>query len=162
MVGDNLPQTISNLDSISFNGKNEEQRDNSMMAINGWANNFDNTPEVKVNKGYRYESEGGENKAFLTQTVDVDMFSKTWDKYFDNRDYIMRDVVDGKNMFINPDNGRRYYRFYSEVDNTLVGNGDIFDMYTTEVPPTMKYGDAFENSGVTQKATIQPQFFFRR
>lgn len=159
MLGDNLPQTISNLNKINFNGKNEEQRDNSMVAINGWANNFDNTSDVKVTKGYRYNNEDGENRTFLTQTVDVDMFSKTWDKYFDNKDYIMRDVVDGKNMIVNPENGRRYYRFYSEVDNTLLGNGDIFDMYTTEVPPTMKYGDAFENAGVTQEATIQPQFF---
>ena len=159
MTGPNLPMTINNLSQINFNGKNEEERDNSMVSMNGWANNFDYTPDVKVHKGYDYKSEGGENKTYLTQAVDVDMFSPTWNKYFDGKPYIMRNVVDGKNMVVNQENGRRYYRFYSEIDNTLLADGDIFDMYTTEVPEGMKFGDAFENAGITQESTIQPQYF---
>jgi hypothetical protein len=159
MTGPNLPMTINNLSQINFNGKNEEERDNSMVSMNGWANNFDYTPDVKVHKGYDYKSEGGENKTYLTQAVDVDMFSPTWSKYFDGKPYIMRNVVDGKNMVLNQENGRRYYRFYSEIDNTLLADGDIFEMYTTEVPEGMKFGDAFENAGITQESTIQPQYF---
>jgi len=159
MIGANLPNTINNLSTLNFNGKNEEERDTSMVSINGWANNFDYTPDVKVNKGYKYENENGESKTLLTQSVDVDMFSPTWSKYFDQKPYIMRNVVDGKNMVINPENNRRYYRFYSEIDNTLLSDGDIFDMYTTDVPEGMKFGDAFENAGITQESTIQPQYF---
>ena len=156
--GENLPGFITSLKTTNFNGKNERERDLSMFMANGWANNFDTTGDVKVTKDYEYlPNDGDGSKAILKQKIDVGMFTDTFKRYLKDQPYVMEDVLDNKNMVV--ENGKRYYRIEGELDSTLLENGDIFDVYMTDVPSKMKYGEVFENAGIPQAATLQPQFF---
>jgi len=55
--------------------------------------------------------------------------------------------------------GEGYYVIYGEVDSTQTPDGDLLDLYITEVPEKMDLSSTFDNAGITINATIQPQYF---
>ena len=57
------------------------------------------------------------------------------------------------------EDGTAWYYIQSEIDSTQLEDGDILSLYISDVPESMDLGEIFENAGITNNATIQPQYF---
>ena len=137
---DNLYDFLGNIDSFRFNGTNERQKDYSMWQSMAWANNFDNTPDVKVKKGFRFvNEEGGGAESIFEQNVDVAIDSKWFKKYLHNKPYVMDDILAEKNVY-RDEAGRAFYSIKGEVDSTQAESGDLLDLFISEAQPGMTSG----------------------
>ena len=155
---DNLPSFLANYDNVNINGTNERVRDRNMFLVAGWSTCFDYVDDVFVEKDFRFQTNENSELTILTQRIYIDVTGETFRKYLHNKPYIIDDFLRNKNL-ITRENGKTYYVIYGEVDSNQVVNGDLLDLYISEVPPSMKLGETFDNAGITKNATLQPQFF---
>ena len=156
---DNLYDFLGNIDSFRFNGTNERQKDYSMWQSMAWANNFDNTPDVKVKKGFRFvNEEGGGAESIFEQNVDVAIDSKWFKKYLHNKPYVMDDILAEKNVY-RDEAGRAFYSIKGEVDSTQAESGDLLDLFISEAQPGMKTGTVWEEAGITKESSLQDQYY---
>jgi len=157
---DNLPTFLSRIDSYRFNGNNLREKDYSMWQSMAWANGFDQTPDVKVDKGFRFEKDAsGDDQSIFEQKVNVAIDSKWFKKYLHNKPYVMDDILAGKNVERDPLTGRAFYTINGEVDSTQVDNGELLRLFVSEAQAGMQVGNAWEQAGVTKESSLQPQYF---
>ena len=155
---DNLPIFIANYDNVNINGTTERNRDRSMFMVAGWADLFNYFSDVEVVKGYYFApTQSGEILVF-TQRIMFKISGKTFEKYLHRKPYVVDDFLNNKNITQGED-GSMYYYIDMEINSNQLENGDLLDVYLTEVPQSMDLGETFENAGITRNATIQPQYF---
>ncbi len=153
-----LPAFISNYTNMNINGTDEESKDRNMFMLAAWANLFDYFEDVKVEKGYTFRKTNNGEIAVLTQRIKFFIKGETFRKYLHKKNYVVRDFLNNKNIVLDED-GQGYYTIYGEVDSTQVDNGDLLSLYLSEVPKGMDLSQTFENGGITQNSTLQPQYF---
>ncbi len=83
---------------------------------------------------------------------------KTFEKYLHRKPYVIDDFLNNKNI-IKGEDGSMYYSISMEINSNQLENGDLLDVYLSEVPQSMDLSETFENAGITRNATIQPQYF---
>jgi len=155
---DNLPIFIANYDNVNINGTTERNRDRSMFMVAGWADLFNYFTDVDVVKGYYFApTQSGEILVF-TQRIMFKISGKTFKKYLHRKPYVVDDFLKNKNI-VQGEDGAMYYYIDMEINSNQLENGDLLDVYLTEVPQSMDLGETFENAGITRNATIQPQYF---
>lgn len=155
---DNLPDFISSYDSLNINGTNERVKDNNMLMLAAWAGLFDYFDDVKVEKNFTFRETKNKEIAVLTQRIFIKIGGETFRKYLHKKPYIVEDFLSNRNIYIN-DIGEAYYIIYGEVDSTQTPDGDLLDLYITEVPARMDLGSTFDNGGIMVNGTLQPQYF---
>ena len=153
-----LPAFIANYRNMNINGTNEESKDRNMFMLSAWANLFDYFEDVKVEKGFTFRQTNNGEIAVLTQRIKFLITGETFRKYLHKKDYIVRDFLNQKNITFD-EAGNGYYTIYGEVDSTQVDNGDLLSLYISDVLEGMDLGQTFEDGGITQNSTLQPQFF---
>ena len=158
MRPENLPAFISNYRNLNINGTNEESKDRNMFMLAAWSNLFDYFEDVQVEKGFTFRQTNNGEIAVLTQRIKFLITGETFRKYLHKKDYIVRDFLNQKNITFD-EAGNGYYTIYGEVDSTQVDNGDLVSLYISDVPKGMDLSQTFENGGITQNSTLQPQFF---
>jgi hypothetical protein len=155
---DKLPEFIANYRNVNINGTDEKSKDRNMFMLAAWANLFDYFADVKVEKGYTFRKTNNSEIAVLTQRIKFLIEGKTFKKYLHKKDYIVNDFLNNNNI-VYDEMGRAYYSIYGEVDSSQVGNGDLIDLYLSDVPDSMDLGETFENGGIMRNSTLQPQYF---
>ena len=153
-----LPLFIANYRNMNINGTNEESKDRNMFMLAAWANLFDYFGDVEVEKGYTFRQTNNGEIAVLTQRIKFLIKGETFRKYLHKKNYVVRDFLQNKNITLD-EMGREYYTIYGEVDSTQVENGDLLSLYLSEIPQGMDLGETFQNGGIMQNATLQPQYF---
>ena len=143
---------------MNINGTNEESKDRNMFMLAAWANLFDYFGDVEVEKGYTFRQTNNGEIAVLTQRIKFLIKGETFRKYLHKKNYVVRDFLQNKNITLD-EMGREYYTIYGEVDSTQVENGDLLSLYLSEIPQGMDLGETFQNGGIMQNATLQPQYF---
>ncbi len=154
----NLSNFISNYRNVNINGTNEKQKDRNMFMLAAWANLFDYFADVFVEKGFTFRQTNNGEIAVLTQRIKFLIQGETFKNYLHNKNYVVNDFLTNKNVTVN-EIGEAYYNIYGEVDSTQVEDGDLISLYLSEVPKGMDLGKTFENGGIMQNATLQPQYF---
>ena len=155
---DNLSTFIANYDNININGTNEKTKDRNMFMLAGWAGLFDYFDDVEVEKNFTFRKTNNKEIAVLTQRISIQINGETFRKYLHKKPYIVTDFLNQKNITFD-DNMFGYYTIYGEVDSTQVPDGDLLDLYITEVPTGMDLGSTFDNGGIMVNGTLQPQYF---
>ena len=158
MLPAKLPTFIANYSNININGTNEETKDRNMFMLAGWANLFDYFKDVKVEKGFTFRQTNNQEIAVLTQRINFLITGETFKKYLHKKNYVINDFLNNKNISFD-EIGNAYYTVYGEVDSNQVPNGEILDLYLSQVPKRMDLGEAFENGGIMKNSTLQPQYF---
>ena len=158
MRPENLPAFISNYRNLNINGTNEESKDRNMFMLAAWSNLFDYFEDVQVEKGFTFRKTNNGEIAVLTQRIKFLIKGETFRKYLHKKNYVVRDFLNEKNITFD-EVGNGYYTIYGEVDSTQVDNGDLVSLYISDVPKGMDLSQTFENGGITQNSTLQPQFF---
>lgn len=153
-----LPAFIANYRNMNINGTNEQSKDRNMFMLAAWANLFDYFEDVKVEKGFTFRQTNNDEIAVLTQRISFLIKGQTFKKYLHKKNYVVKDFLQNKNITFD-EMGKGYYTIYGEVDSTQVENGDLLNLYLSEVPKGMDLGETFQNGGIMQNATLQPQFF---
>ncbi len=153
-----LSEFISNYRELNINGTSEESKDRNMFMLAAWSNLFDYFEDVKVEKGFTFRQTNNGEIAVLTQRIKFLIKGDTFKKYLHKKDYIVRDFLNQKNITFD-ELGRGYYTIYGEVDSSQVTNGDLLNLYISQVPTGMDLGQTFEDGGITKNSTLQPQFF---
>lgn len=153
-----LPAFIANYRNMNINGTNEQSKDRNMFMLAAWANLFDYFEDVKVEKGFTFRQTNNAEIAVLTQRISFLIKGQTFKKYLHKKNYVVQDFLQNKNITFD-EMGKGYYTIYGEVDSTQVENGDLLSLYLSEVPKGMDLGETFQNGGIMQNATLQPQFF---
>lgn len=153
-----LPAFIANYRNMNINGTNEQSKDRNMFMLAAWANLFDYFEDVKVEKGFTFRQTNNDEIAVLTQRISFLIKGQTFKKYLHKKNYVVKDFLQNKNITFD-EMGKGYYTIYGEVDSTQVENGDLLNLYLSEVPQGMNLGETFQNGGIMQNATLQPQFF---
>ena len=155
---DNLPIFIANYDNININGTTERNRDRNMFMTAGWADLFNYFNDVDVVKGYYFTpTQSGELLVF-TQKIMFKISGRTFEKYLHRKPYVVDDFLNNKNI-VKGEDGSMYYSISMEINSNQLENGDLLDVYLSEVPQSMDLSETFENAGITRNATIQPQYF---
>ena len=155
---DNLPAFISSYNEININGTNERTKDRNMFMVAAWADLFNYFDDVKVEKNFTFRQTNNGEIAVLNQRIKIKITGETFSKYLHKKPYIIDDFLANKNISFD-ENMEGYYTIYGEVDSTQIPNGDLLDLYLSEVPTNMDLGSTFDNAGITINATIQPQYF---
>ena len=155
---DKLPEFIANYRNVNINGTDEKSKDRNMFMLAAWANLFDYFADVKVEKGYTFRKTNNSEIAVLTQRIKFLIEGKTFKNFLHKKDYIVNDFLNNNNI-VYDEMGRAYYSIYGEVDSSQVGNGDLIDLYLSDVPDSMDLGETFENGGIMRNSTLQPQYF---
>jgi hypothetical protein len=155
---DNLPSFIANYNNLNVNGTNEKTKDRNMFMLAGWAGLFDYFNDINVEKNFTFRKTKNKEIAVLTQRIFIKISGETFEKYLHKKPYIVEDFLSNRNIYIN-DIGEAYYVIYGEVDSTQTPDGDLLDLYITEVPEQMDLGSTFDNGGIMVNGTLQPQYF---
>ena len=155
---DNLPNFIANYSNLNINGTSEKTKDMNMFMLAGWAGLFNYFNDVNVEKNFTFRETINKEIAVLTQRIFIKIGGETFEKYLHKKPYIVEDFLSNRNIYVN-DIGEAYYIMYGEVDSTQTPDGDLLDLYVTEVPEQMDLGSTFDNGGIMVKGTLQPQYF---
>lgn len=155
---DNLSSFISNYDNLNVNGTNERTKDNNMFMLAAWSGLFDYFNDVNVEKNFTFRKTNNKEIAVLTQRISIKINGETFRKYLHKKPYIVTDFLNQKNITFD-DNMVGYYTIYGEVDSTQTTDGDLLELYITEVPARMDLGATFDNGGIMINGTLQPQYF---
>ncbi len=155
---DNLSTFIANYNNLNINGTNEKTKDRNMFMLAGWAGLFDYFDDVEVEKNFTFRKTNNKEIAVLTQRISIQINGETFRKYLHKKPYVVTDFLNQKNITFD-DNMFGYYTIYGEVDSTQVPDGDLLDLYITEVPTGMDLGSTFDNGGIMVNGTLQPQYF---
>jgi len=155
---DNLSSFIANYNNLNINGTSEKTKDMNMFMLAGWAGLFDYFSDVYVEKDFTFRKTKNKEIAVLTQRIFIRINGETFEKYLHKKPYIIEDFLSDRNIYIDGV-GEGYYVIYGEVDSTQTPDGDLLDLYITEVPEKMDLSSTFDNAGITVNATIQPQYF---
>ena len=154
----NLPIFIANYDNININGTTERNRDKNMFHVAGWADLFNYYDDVKSIKNYYFTPTISGEMLVFTQRIMFRIAGETFRKYLHLKPYVVDDFLRNKNIAPGKD-GHMYYYIDMEVNSGQLENGDLLDVYLTNVPKSMDLGETFENAGITRNATLQPQYF---
>jgi len=144
---DNLSSFIANYNNLNINGTSEKTKDMNMFMLAGWAGLFDYFSDVYVEKDFTFRKTKNKEIAVLTQRIFIRINGETFEKYLHKKPYIIEDFLSDRNIYIDSV-GEGYYVIYGEVDSTQTPDGDLLDLYITEVPEKMDLS-----------STIQPQYF---
>lgn len=155
---DSLPNFIANYENLNINGTNEKTKDTNMFMLAAWAGLFDYFDDVNVEKNFTFRKTNNKEIAVLTQRISIKINGETFRKYLHKKPYIVTDFLNQKNITFD-DNMVGYYTIYGEVDSTQTPDGDLLDLYITEVPEQMNLGSTFDNGGIMVNGTLQPQYF---
>jgi len=155
---DNLPSFIANYENININGTSERVKDRNMFMAAGWATLFNYFDDVVCNRDFYFKETINGELTIFEQTVDILISGETFKKFLHKKSYIVDDFLNNKNIVIRED-GRAYYRILGEIDSKQIENGDLIDLYISDVPAGLKIGNVFNNAGITINATLQPQYF---
>jgi len=155
---DKLPQFISDYRSININGTNERDKDRNMFSMAAWSNLFNYFSDVTVVKDFYFRETESDELVVFTQSIEFLVKGETFRKYLHNIPYVIDDFLKNKNLKYN-ENGDMFYVIYNEIDSAQLDNNELLSLFVSRVPKQMDLQTTFENAGITNNATLQPQFF---
>ena len=154
---DNLPIFIANYNNININGINERTRDRNMFMLAGWADLFNYFKDVDVEKSYYFTPSVNGEIVVFSQKILFKIGGETFRKYLHKKPYVIDDFMRDKNIERRDDGN--YYVISMEINSNQLKNSDILDVYLSDVPENMNLMEIFDNGGITQNGTLQPQYF---
>ena len=154
---DNLPVFIANYNNININGVNERTRDRNMFMLAGWADLFNYFKDVDAEKSYYFTKSVNGEMVVFSQKILFKIGGETFRKYLHKKPYVIDDFLRNKNIEKREDGN--YYVISMEVNSNQLQNNDILDVYLSDVPESMNLMEIFDNGGITQNGTLQPQYF---
>ncbi len=156
---ENLPNFINNYRDKNINGTTEREKDKNMFSLAAWANLFNYFKDVKVLKNFYFRETDGDEIVVFTHDIYFQVRGETFRKYLHNYDYVINDFLKYRNIQRDDVSGDLYYVIRGEIDSNQLDNNELMHLFVSDVPKEMDLGEAFENAGITQNATLQPQFF---